>query len=240
MKSKGLGILIAILVIAVMLTVSIGAAFAEPNFILSGRDKVGTFGKDGKSARVGFINTTCIEGDTSNAFNTCITAVDPTADNVILYPDESGTVALTGASPVDSVLTDTKILVGNSAGTAQEQSHTLTGDVTGSMANSGALDTTITASAVLSSMIAIANVQASNMFINTVTLVIEAGTVTNAVAVEAGSILIYALPSSGFSNVVGITNVSYGGGVEAANMFRVDTDAYGVADRIVDTLWIRP
>ena len=176
MKNTGIKTLIAILVIAGMLFASIGVAMAEPNFVLSGRDKVGTFGKDGKSARVGFINTTCMEGPTSNAFNTCVSAVDPTGLNVILFPDSSGTVAISGASPVGDTLTDTKILVGNSAGTAVEQSHTLAGDVTGTMANSGALTATLAAN----------SVSVSQAFLNSVTLLVAAGTSTNSVTVDSG------------------------------------------------------
>jgi hypothetical protein len=116
-KNKGFAVLIAILVIAGMLLGSIGIAFAEPYHVLSGRDKVGTYGKDGKSARLGYLNGVVFEGDTSNTSETTLTVVDPTSDNVILLPDSSGTLSLTSGA-FAGALADGKIYIGNSGGTA--------------------------------------------------------------------------------------------------------------------------
>jgi len=130
-------------------------------------------------------------------------------------------------------LADAKAYVGN-AGTALAQNISLINDVTGTMINTGVINATIPASTITSSMIAIANVQASNLFTNTVSLVIAAGTTTNSVAVESGSVLLSVFPRLGVSNDYTITNAVYSGG-----NFTVDTDAHP-ADMTVDGLFIRP
>ena len=42
------------------------------------------------------------EGATANDFETTLTVTDPTADRTITFPDATGTVALSGAGPVDT------------------------------------------------------------------------------------------------------------------------------------------
>jgi hypothetical protein len=114
-ENKGFAALIAIIVIAGMLVTGIGIAFAEPYHVLSGRDKVGTYGKDGKSARLGYINTNVFEGSTYDTNKTWLSAVDPTGTNVILLQDGSGTLSFT-TDAFSGALADGKIYIGNNVG----------------------------------------------------------------------------------------------------------------------------
>jgi hypothetical protein len=235
-KDKWSKVLIAILVIAGMLMGGIETAFAaEPYHVLSGRDKVGTYGQDGKSARVGFLNTTCIEGDTSNAYETCVTGVDPTADNVILFPDSSGTVQLTSGA-FAGALADTKAYVGNSAGVAVAQNLSIINDVTATMTNSGIFNATIPASTITSEMIGIANVHASDVFTNTVTGSVAGGQTGMDIVVESGSILVDTQKISGFSNDITL-NASY---IGAANTWIINVSAHGATPTVVNGIFWRP
>ena len=55
---------------------------------------------------LGTADTIVFEGSTNNEFETTITVVNPTADRTITFPNESGTVVLTGgASSADSITT---------------------------------------------------------------------------------------------------------------------------------------
>ena len=63
------------------------------------------------------------EGATSNSFETSLTVVDPTADNIITFPDASGTVALTNTTgyATSSIFTSSvSLVIYNSAGVAQK------------------------------------------------------------------------------------------------------------------------
>ena len=40
----------------------------------------------------------CFEGATGNAFETCLTVTDPTADRTLTWPDSTGTAVLSGGS----------------------------------------------------------------------------------------------------------------------------------------------
>jgi hypothetical protein len=169
---KGIGIAVLVL----MLTASF--VFAAGNVYIPGsRDGEGAIGEDGKSFL--YIRGTTdiiMEGATSDAYEATIRVPDPGSDIVYTMPATTGTLAISGASPVGSTLTDTKILVGNSAGTATEQSLTLTGDATGTMTNAGAVATTLAAN----------SVSVSQAFINEVTLLVNAGATTNSVTVDSG------------------------------------------------------
>jgi hypothetical protein len=94
--------------------------------------------------------------------------------------------------------------------------------------------TDLASSAVTSPKIAIANVQATNLFTNTVSLIIAAGTVSNTATVESGSVLLSVFPRIGFSNDYTITNTVFSG-----TSWIVNTDAHP-ADMTVDGLFIRP
>jgi hypothetical protein len=195
-KNKGFAALIAIIVIAGMLVTGIGIAFAEPYHVLSGRDKVGTYGKDGKSARAGFINEIMFEGSTSDTSETKLYALDPSSDNVIALPDNSGTVSLT-TDAFAGALADTKIYVGNSAGTAVAQTHALVNDITGTMDNSGTINTTIVDNAV----------GTAEANINTVTLTIANTTSTNSVTVDSThTLLSYYVTTLGGINGTNLIN----------------------------------
>ena len=55
---------------------------------------------------LGSLKTLTFEGDTEDGFETTITVVDPTADRTITFPDEDGTVVVTGGtSSADSITT---------------------------------------------------------------------------------------------------------------------------------------
>ena len=226
MKDKRFAVLIAILVIAGMLMGGIGNAFAEPNYVLSGRDKVGTFGKDGKSARLGYINTSVFEGTTYDTFKTWLSAVDPTGTNIILLQDGSGTLSFT-TDAFAGDLADTKIIIGDGDGEGAAQ--TMSGAIT--ISNTG--DTTLQPDEVLSSNIAIANVQASDIFFNTVVGTIPIDELGTQVTVESGSILIQTQKVAGFSNDVTLTNSTFSG-----TTWIINTDA-GQGE-IVWGLFIRP
>jgi len=63
------------------------------------------------------------EGATSNSFETQLTVVDPTADNIITFPDATGTVALTNTTgyATSSIFTSSvSLVIYNSAGVAQK------------------------------------------------------------------------------------------------------------------------
>lgn len=55
---------------------------------------------------LGSLKTLTFEGATNDAYETVLSVVDPTADRTIVFPDESGTVVLTGgSSSADSITT---------------------------------------------------------------------------------------------------------------------------------------
>jgi hypothetical protein len=55
---------------------------------------------------LGSLKTLTFEGATDDAYETVLSVVDPTADRTIVFPDESGTVVLTGgSSSADSITT---------------------------------------------------------------------------------------------------------------------------------------
>jgi hypothetical protein len=199
-------VLIAIIVIAGMLITSIGVAFAEPYHILSGRDKVGTYGQDGKSARLGYINTNVFEGSTYDTNKTWLSAIDPTGTNVILLPNASGTLATTDATltgtftgTVNGTIldsTDANIFVSN--GTSME-SVAVSGDIT--ITNTGAAS------------IGANKVGTAETFVNSIDVIIAASGTSGTATVTSGSTI---LGHYGVGNVYdiainGITNVSISG-----------------------------
>jgi hypothetical protein len=97
---------------------------------------------------MGYINGICMEGATSNAFETCLYATDPTADNNILFPDASGTFLLGSSYGLVLSGTDGQILVYNAL-SSSFNAKTRSGDAT--IAYGGAI--TIAAEAVEESMI---------------------------------------------------------------------------------------
>jgi hypothetical protein len=195
------------MVALVMALVLVGAQFAMAagNFYIPGsRDIEGGLGEDGKSfEKLHVGNRVVMEGSNSDAYETTIFATEPTADRTITLPNSSGTVALSGATPVGSTLTDAKILVGNSAGTAVEVTHSVTGDATGSMTNSGGLALTLAAN----------SVGTSQANINTVTLKVLATTTFNSVTVDSSHTLMsYYLTTIGGVNGANLINdVAYDG-----------------------------
>jgi hypothetical protein len=106
---------IALLVVAVILTGMQFGFAAGIEYIPGSRDKEGAVGVDGKSFEKGFINSNAFEGPTSNAFETYLSATDPTADRTILLPNNSGTISLT-TDAFSGSLADGKILIGNNVG----------------------------------------------------------------------------------------------------------------------------
>ncbi len=98
---------------------------------------------------IGSAGSFAFEGSTANAYETYLTAADPTADRTITFPDQSGNVIVSGnASIVNAdinasaaiafsklaALTSANILVGNSSNVAT--SVAMSGDVT--ISNTGA------------------------------------------------------------------------------------------------------
>jgi hypothetical protein len=190
-----------------------GLAMAAGNFYIPGsRDIEGGLGADGKSfEKLHIGNRVVMEGSTSDAYETTIFATEPTADRTITLQDASGTVAYTGASPVGATLTDAKILIGNSAGTATEQSLTASGDATGTLTNAGALALTQAANSI--------GVLQAN--INTVTLLVANTTSTNSVTVDSTATLMsYYITTLGGVNGANLINDLYyeGSGVWTISM----------------------
>jgi len=168
-KLKGIGL--AVLVVMLMTSF----AMAEATHLLDGRDVSGRYGQDGKSARVGFINSTCIEG-TSDAFETCLYGIDPTADNSLLFPDASGTLATTGG-------TFSGTLGVNTVGTNQ------------------IIDNTVSSADILNSTIVGADISNTGMF-NELTIDIATSASSGTATVEAGSIIMGApIPWANISDI---------------------------------------
>ncbi len=140
--------LLALMVAMVMVLGLAGFALAFEIHHPAKKDLDGQVSKDGKSIGKIYVNDWISEGDTSDAYEATIGVTDPTADRAINFPDASGTVALTESIATSMALTDAKALIGNSGGVAVEKTISLTGDVTGSLANSGGIATTLAANAV--------------------------------------------------------------------------------------------
>jgi len=178
-KGKGYGRIVAVVLLAMIFAFA-GFAAAEQDWLPGYGDKNGRLGKDGQSWRIGFINTLCMEGPTSDGNETCLSASDPSGTNRLTLPDESGELLSTGGGGITSLpLADTQIWIGGSDGLADPQlvtgdigitnagvttieagtdgqmmvynasdgwapdTHALTGDVTGTMANTGSLATVV-------------------------------------------------------------------------------------------------
>ncbi len=172
--------LIAILILLITIPLY---AIAEENFSVGKKDRNGTLGKDGRSARQAWINNIFFEGITSDQFETLLKAVDPTADNILWLPDSSGVLitnsggeemfditlvspvingtvsggaiytAPTFTSPVINSPTindgtDAQMYVVNASGVMMTVAVTLTGDLSGTMPNTGTLNGQIVANAV--------------------------------------------------------------------------------------------
>jgi hypothetical protein len=149
-----------------------------------------------------------------------------------------------------SSLADTKIFVGSAAGTATAQNLEIINDVTGLITNGGLINAAIPSSTVTSAMIvdgailsadiAIANVQASDMFLNTVTATVVGGQTGIDTIVEAGSILIDTQLIAGFSNDVTLNKsnaVTIGDGTV---QWIVNVSSHTTTSRIVNGIFLRP
>ncbi len=152
------------------------------------KDNDGRISKPGKSIAVMYVTDWVSEGDTSDAWETTIGVVDPTADRTINFPNASGTVALTGDISSSMTLADTKILVGQSTGLAAEKVHTLTGPITGTMTNAATIATSVTANAMGTAEINVS-------FVN---VPIVSGQTSGAATVTAGSTILGIYP---FANI---------------------------------------
>jgi hypothetical protein len=130
-------------------------------------------------------------------------------------------------------LADTKAWVGNSAGAAVAQNITIINDVTATMSNTGVMNATIPASTITSEMIAIANVTATDLFLNTVTATVDDSETGTEVTVESGSILIDTQKVSGFSNDVTLTK-----SIIVGTTWIINTDAGG--GQVINGLMARP
>lgn len=257
-------IAIAVLIIVAMLITGVGFAVAgEPYHVLSGRDKVGTYGQDGKSARAGFLNSIILEGDSSDTYETTLYPTDPTADNLIAVPDASGTMALTDSTLTGTftgtvngtILDSTNANIFVSNGTSMQSvttsglfTITNTGATTGTLAdakvwigNSGGAavavtpsgDWTITNAGVAT--LAVNSVSVPQFGpINTVTATVTAGQTGTEIAVEAGSLLLGWQPVSGFNNAVTITKSVYDG-----TTWIINTDT-GSSNGVINGTFLRP
>ncbi len=124
-KGKGYGSIVLTVALALMIAFS-GLAMAEQQFYPGFIDKEGELGTNGKSWRIGHVNTVVFEGPTSNAFETYLSASDPSQVNRLLLPDESGTLLSTGGVAASIPLADTQMLIGQSTGLSAAKA--ITGD----------------------------------------------------------------------------------------------------------------
>jgi hypothetical protein len=159
----------------------------------------GQFCKDGYSGSASWVNSQHYEGATSDTNETHVYAIDPTSDNVQWIPDESGTYMVTTDSFSISGASDAQILVFNATDGWAPDSHTLTGDVTGTMANTGAVATTLSVNTVDSAEIVANAVGASELYYEIIVANVPQGSTTTTETVTSGSIVIGGLP---LANVV--------------------------------------
>lgn len=136
---------IAILILLIVLPLYVGA---EENFTIGKKDLNGTFGENGRSTRQAWINTIIGEGPTSDDFETYLYFADPTAVRSQTFQDASGTIALTESIGSTISLADTKVIVGQSSGLGASKSLTFTGDLSGTLPNTGIWNAQIVANAV--------------------------------------------------------------------------------------------
>ncbi len=136
---------IAILMLLIVLPLY---ATAEENYTIGKMDRNGTLGQDGRSTRQAWINTLVGEGATSNDFETYLYFTDPTATRSQSFQDASGTIALVETIGSTLPLADTKLLVGQVSGLGVAKNLTFTGDLSGTMPNTGTWNAQIVANAV--------------------------------------------------------------------------------------------
>ena len=141
---------------------------------------------------IGTTGTFAFEGSTANTYETYLSAVDPTADRAIVFPDQSGTVIVSGnASIVNAdinasaaiaysklaTLTSGNIVLGSSANVAT--STAVTGDVT--ITNAGV-------TAIAAGVIVDADINASAAIVDTkLATIATAGKVSNSATTAASA-----------------------------------------------------
>jgi hypothetical protein len=159
---------------------------------------------------IGTTGSFAFEGSTANAYETYLTAADPTADRTITFPDQSGNVIVSGnASIVNAdinasaaiafsklaALTSANILVGNSSNVAT--SVAMSGDVTisntgattvvsGSTSVAGKLQLTDSTSSTSTTTAATPNAVKSAYDLANAALPKSGGTMTGAITFAAG------------------------------------------------------
>ena len=159
---------------------------------------------------IGSAGSFAFEGSTANAYETYLTAADPTADRTITFPDQSGNVIVSGnASIVNAdinasaaiafsklaALTSANILVGNSSNVAT--SVAMSGDVTisntgattvvsGSTSVAGKLQLTDSTSSTSTTTAATPNAVKSAYDLANAALPKSGGTMTGAITFAAG------------------------------------------------------
>ena len=76
-----------------------------------------------ENIKIGLNKSIYYEGATDDSFETQLTVVDPTSDQIITFPDATGTVALTNSTgwATGSIFTaSVTLVIYNSAGVAQK------------------------------------------------------------------------------------------------------------------------
>jgi hypothetical protein len=239
------------------------ASFAAAEWGIPGDkvDRGGFIGKDTRSLRIGYINTLVGEGATSDTNETTIYYADPSSDNVIIIPDDSGTITLQdgsgsltlsgddaqilvhngteyGAQTVSGDLTITNAGVASiEAGTDAQMLIYNTGDAWGPKTLSG--DVTITNAGVVS--IGASKVGTAEANINSVALMIADSTASNSVAVESGSTLMGWYLSNGAGAITPSSPPVYINTVEwDGTTFLVSLNAAGTGATEVTGTFLRP
>jgi hypothetical protein len=195
----------------------------------------GQFCKDGYSGSAGWINALHFEGATSDAYETHLYVVDPTSDNVIRFKDESGDVMVSTDSFSISGASDGQILVFNATDGWAPDSHTLTGEVTGTMANTGAVATTLVNNTVDSANVVNGTIAEIDTTFASYLINIPSGSATTTETLSVGNDLanitgIFAVANVASGIVLNTTSI-------AAGVLTVTLDANCDASASTDCVW---
>lgn len=226
-KGKKYGRIIAVMVAMVLILGLAGFAAAEFVYFSGTRDKQDySFGKEGRSARQGWINTLVGEGATTNTSQTFIYFADPSGDNAIVIPDSSGTIALTGDIASTITLADTQLIVGQSTGLGAAK--TMTGDVTitnalvatigaNAITSAKILDNSVSSADILNGTIAATDIGAnavgsSELNVSTVEVFVAVGAASGTATVTSGATILGFYPFANINdevaNIVGISSTT--------------------------------
>ena len=237
---------VALIVACIAVLALVVPVYAE--FTMPGDgEKKGTIGIDGKSFRVGYFNTMCGEGVTSDDNETCLFYQDPTADHLIGIPNTTGTFAVDGEATATA--TDGMIRIYNAIegwgpkdvtlGHAMSNSGQLT-HVANTVSSADILNGTLATddygdASITGPKLTANEIGSREMFFNTISLIVASGTGLNTVSVEADSTLM----RLSLSEVSTVQNVPTINNTTATSWF-VNTNGKLGADATFELLFLKP